>query len=638
MGKLKKILIGKPLKNDAIADEKYSVLWGLPILASDAVSSVAYASEEILLVLFPILGMMAFTKFSIIVACILGLLLLLVTSYTQTIKSYPNGGGAYIVAKENLGVIPGITAGAALSVDYVLTVAVSISSGTAAIIAAFPYLLNFGWAIRIYISLILLLILFVGNLRGLRESAKIFSIPTYLFIVGTVIMIIKGLFNVWFGGYVPTSIVMQQIDYTQEALKGGMILLMLKAFSSGCAALTGVEAVSNAIPNFRTPSIKRAQSTLWLLGLIVLITFGGSAYLVDLYRVSPDLTGTRTVLSLVAEQIFGKGFMYYYIQFTTAIVLTLAANTAYSGLPNLLSVMANDKYVPRQLAIRGDRLSYSNGIVMLTFLAGLLIVAFKGETHLLIPLYAVGVFMSFTLSQTGMLVKWIKGKNEKGRFLKALVNGLGALVTFAATIIIGVTKFTHGAWIVVLVIPILICICLLIKRHYTAIALQLNIEDDELPYIDICEESYKNHIIVPVASINKASIRALKYARTISENVVAFNVYINEEDAKRLQQRWSLLNTDIRLVTKYSPYRRIMEQLIRFVESEEHAYKKGDMITIIIPQFVTNSWWQVFLHNQTRIKLANRFLKLKHIVVSTMPLQLMDDKDAIEEIKEIKEN
>lgn len=627
MNRLKHLLIGKPLKTSALKQEKYGVFWGLPILASDALSSVAYASEEILLVLLPVVGLSAYYQVPLISLAILGLLIILVLSYRQTIESYPSGGGAYTVAKDNLGIVWGITAGSALSVGYVLTVAVSISSATAAIVAIFPALYEF----KVLISILLIVILTIGNLRGIRESAKIFSIPTYTFILGIIIMIIYGIAKVKILGYTPPQPSLEEIKTHLgiTGLESLSLIIILKAFSSGMAALTGIEAVSNAVPNFKEPTVKNAKITMALLGLLVTICFGGTSLLVSIYPAVP--VPYKTVLSQVANQIFGNSFMYYYIQINTMIILALAANTAYTGFPSLISVMAKEGYAPRQLALRGDRLSFSNGILLLSILVGLLILIFESDTHLLIPLYAVGVFMSFTLSQTGMFVRWLRKKKEevKGKAVKALINGIGAFLTGAATIIIGITKFTDGAWIVIVIIPLLIYISWAIKKHYTAVAYQLRVTDEELSNLDITASKYRNHVIVPIQSLNKASIRALRYARTISDNVVAFHVAITEEDAEKLRKRWNLLKTDIRLVIKYSPYRKIIEPLLRFVESEEHEYKPGDMLTVILPQFSVSAWWHIFLHNQTRLFIANKLLKHKHIVVATMPLQLKTDDVAI---------
>lgn len=622
MSKIKRWLIGKPLENEALHDEKYSVFWGLPILASDPISSVAYATEEILMVLVPAIGLLAFHPMSYISAAIVILLGVLTLSYHQTIQSYPNGGGAYVVASDNLGSMAGVIAGSALAMDYILTVAVSISAGTAALTSAFPSLFQY----RVEICLGILFVVFIGNLRGIRESAKIFGVPTYAFILSVIIMIVYGIIKVSFLGYHPPQPTGTLVKGVLEPIT---LILILRAFSSGCAALTGVEAVSNAVPNFREPAIKHAKLVLTLLSFFVFLLFVGISILANLYHVIP--VEGKTVISQIAGEVFGgRNIMYFIFQAATMLILALAANTAFGGFPMLFSVMSRDGFAPRQLSARGERLSYSNGITVLTIIAGLLIFIFSGDTHRLIPLYAIGVFISFTLSQSGMFVKWLRSK-EKGWKHKALINGVGAFVTLVAAIIIGFTKFMHGAWIVVLIIPILMLFMLRIKRHYLAVAEQLRMPSEEIAQLDLTKDLYRNHVIVPVESVNKASIRALRYARTISKNVVAFNVAINEEAEQKVREKWDLMQTDIPLVVKYSPYRKVIEPLLEFIESyEEHSYKKGDMITVVLAQFSVRVWWQVFLHNQTRVFLNRDLMKHKHIVIATMPLQLKKDNEVLD--------
>jgi amino acid transporter len=616
---LKRILIGRPLESEALKHEKYSIFWGLPILASDAVSSVAYATEEILIVLLPAIGLLAFGFLTWISWAIIGLLAILAFSYRQTIRAYPCGGGAYTIASDNLGPYAGVAAGSALAIDYILTVAVSISSGVFNIASAFPYLLDK----QVIVALVILVIIFIGNLRGIRESAKIFGIPSYLFIFLMVTMIIVGVLKVKVFHFIPEI----PKGITPTGVEPVTIFLILKAFSSGCAALTGVEAVSNAVPNFKDPAPKRANTVLLMLSLIILVLFGGISYLANLYHVAHSVD--KSVLSQISNEIFQGGFMFYLIQITTMIILALAANTAYAGFPLLFSLMAKDGYAPRQLTQRGERLSYSNGILVLTLLAGLLIVVFKANVSKLIGLYAVGVFISFTLSQAGMFVRWLKTK-EKGWRYKAVINGFGALVTFITVFVIGYTKFFMGAWIVAVAIPVLMFIFLRIKRHYLAVSLQLRLQPEELETIDLSKDIYRNHVIVPVESINKSSIRALRYAKTISNNIVAFNVAIDEESGRRTRERWQKLHTDIPLIIKYSPYRKIIEPLLEFIDSyEDHNYTKGDMITVILAQFAVRTWWHIFLHNQSRIFLQRDLLTHKHIVVATMPLQLKKDSDVI---------
>lgn len=618
LDKMKRLLIGKPLKNEAIAGQKYNVLFGLPILASDPISSVAYASEEILLVLVPAVGFLAYRNLIFISLAIIGLLLILTFSYRQTIRAYPNGGGAYIVASDNLGRAAGITAGAALSVDYILTVAVSISSGTAAITSAFPALARF----TVPICLGILLLIMLGNLRGIRESSHLFSLPTYAFIASILLMIIVGLIGHFTGLIHPRPLPMSALPATGNP---ATLLIMLSAFANGCAALTGVEAVSNAIPNFREPQIKNARRVLMLLSFFVLICFGGISMLANIYKVIPHTAGP-TVLSQIASSIFGNSPFYYLIQATTALILVMAANTSFSDFPLLFSLIASDGYAPRQLSQRGDRLSFSNGILALSAVAALLIIVFRGNTNALIPLYAVGVFISFTLSQFGMFQHWLKRRGKEKNWLgKAAVNGLGTLVTTVVVIIIAVTKFVHGAWIVVIIIPIFVLLMLKVKKHYKDVARQLKVEPDELSETDISSDSYRNRVIVPVESINRASIRALRYARSISDNVIAFNVSTDEESGHKLRDRFSSLKTDIPMHITYSPYRKVFEPLLQFIESEEYDYKKGDMITVIIPQFEVKKRWQRILHNGSGKSIERRLLKYKHIVIATMPLQLKDE-------------
>lgn len=612
-GNLKRIIIGKPLKNEDISGERLGILWGLPILSSDAISSVAYAGQEILTVLVPVIGVASFMHLTYITAAIIGLLALLTISYRQTIDSYPNGGGAYIVAKDNIGVLAGVTAGAALSIDYVLTVAVSISSGVEQIASAFTVIKPYS----VLVCLALVILLMVGNLRGLKESARLFGIPAYAFMFGIISMIVVGIYKIAAG--IPHT---EPDPAKLSATNAVTLILLLRAFSNGCTALTGVEAVSNAVPNFRESSTKHAKKVLLLLSIIVLVLFGGTSLLANFYHVVP---GDKAVLIQMAEEIFHRTFMFYFITATAFIILVFAANTAFSGFPMLVSVMAREGYAPRQLSMRGDRLSYSNGIIVLSGAAALLIVIFNAQVSKLIGLYTIGVFISFTLSQTGMFLKWKRSKTEHWA-QKAFVNGLGAFVTCVVVLIVAVTKFEEGAWIVVVAVPILILLMLKVKNHYIAVARQLKLSKEEIEGIDVSKDFYRNRVIVPIESVNKSSIRALRYAKTISENVIAFSVAIDEETAIKTREKYNELNTDIPLIIKKSPFRKVVEPLMKFIESTEYDYQKGDMITVILPQFVVKKWWHRILHNHTWVYIQRELLKHKHIVVSTMPLQLKDDR------------
>lgn len=613
--RLKRVLIGKPLKNEDLRGEKFGILWGLPILSSDAISSVAYAGQEILIVLIPAIGMLAFRQLTFISAAIIMLLVILTLSYRQTIESYPNGGGAFVVAKENIGLIAGVTAGSALSIGYILTVAVSIASGVDQIVSAFTVLRPY----RVHLCLLVILLMTLGNLRGIKESARLFALPTYFFIFSIIAMLIAGFIKIM-DGYQP-----EPIEIMEDTLQPLTIFLVLKAFTNGCAALTGVEAVSNAVPNFKEPSKKNAKTVLVLLSTFVFIVFGGTSIMANFFPTDPK---NGAMLVQIAGMVFGRTFPFYIITALSFTILVLAANTAYFGFPNLISVMAREGYVPRQLSMRGDRLSFSNGILSLSAIAMLLIIAFRADVTSLIGLYAIGVFISFTLSQGGMFLKWFREKGNGWR-MKAAINGLGAFVTFMIVIVIAITKFTQGTWIAVIVIPIMIHMMLKVKRHYVAINKQLKITPEELKEVNITRDIYRNRVIVPVESINKASIRALRYARTISDNVIAFNVSIDEEQGRKIREKYDLMNTDIPLIIKYSPFRKVVDPLLRLIESEEYDYQKGDIITVILPQFVVRTWWNKILHNQTRVFVERQLLKHKHIVISTMPLQLKDDDMAL---------
>lgn len=608
---LKRLLIGRPLKNEEIQGEKFGVLWGLPILSSDAISSVAYAGQEILLVLLPIAGFLAFKYMAYISLAIIVLLGILTLSYRQTIDCYPNGGGAYVVAKENIGLIAGVTAGSSLCISYILTVAVSIASGVQQIVSAFPVLKPY----TSYLCVLVIILMTLGNLRGIKESAKLFSLPTYLFIFSILLMLVVGVIKI-FAGYKPEPLVLDESSFQPVTL-----FLILSAFTNGCAALTGVEAVSNSVPNFKEPSTKNAKAVLALLSTLVLIVFGGTSIIVNYYPINPE---KGAMLVQIAQMIFGRNIFFYTITVLSFAILVLAANTAYFGFPNLISVMAREGYVPRQLSMRGDRLSFSNGIISLSAIAALLILIFNANVTRLIGLYAIGVFISFTLSQAGMFFRWIKNKGDNW-VVKAAINGFGAFVTFVIVIVIAITKFTMGAWIVVIVIPVMIFLMLKVKTHYMALHKQLKISPEELKDVSIPRDVYTNRVIVPIASINRASIRALRYARTISDNVVAFNVSIDEEQGKKVREKYNMLDTDIPLIVKYSPFRRVVEPLLMFIESAEYDYQKGDIITVILPQFVVKRWWNNALHNHTRAIIERQLIRHKHIVICTMPLQMKDD-------------
>lgn len=612
LNKFLDVLLGKPLPNEQTSHEKYNVLFGLAIMASDAISSVAYAAEEILLVLIGVLGLMAYDWLGWVSLMIIGLLFILTVSYIQIIRAYPQGGGAYIVAKENLGIKPGLIAASALLIDYILTVAVSASAGVAAIISAFP---NLGTH-KVSIVIAVIIILTILNLRGVSESSKIFSIPTYLFIFGMIFMIIYGFVKYSLNG-VTTTMVSTPIKATGTLT----IFLILRAFSSGCSALTGLEAVSNAVPSFKEPSQRNAKTVMISLSTLILFIFGGTSLLARFYQAVP--IENVTVLSQIAFGVFGKTFMYYFIQVTTAIILLMACNTAFTGFPMLMYVIAKDGFAPRQFTIRGKRLSFSIGIVVLSFIAGLLVIIFKADVHHLIPLYAVGVFLSFTLAQTGMVLHW-RSSNEPGWRKRAVINGIGSIVSVLTTLIIVYEKALAGAWIVIILIPILVVIMAAIKRHYDLVAEQLRASKEELLKIDL-DKKFTHICVIPIASLNKATLNALQYARSITPDVIALNVSIDKEAMEKLKSKWKDLNTDILLVTKYSPYRRVVTPLLEYIKIIANTASKDEKITVVLPQFITYKWWGNLLHNHTGFFLRENLLRKKNVIISTYPYHLEDE-------------
>ncbi|MBL4930359.1 APC family permease [Clostridium paridis] len=614
--KFMNVLIGEPLANEQSAQEKYNVPFGLAIMASDAVSSVAYAAEEILLVLVPIIGAMAYSWLTWTSFMIVGLLLILTISYIQIIRAYPHGGGAYIVAKENLGSKAALIAGAALLIDYILTVAVSASASVAAITSAFSELNEH----KVLIVISLIIVLTIMNLRGISESSKIFSIPTYIFIISMIFMILYGLFK-----YLVLHIEPHQLVIDPEVTKGMgslSIFLIMKAFASGCSALTGLEAVSNSVPNFKEPAQKNAKIVMVLLTGLILFIFGGSSILARFYEVVPK-DGGPTVIAQLAYGVFNYGPMFYVIQFSTAIILLMACNTAFTGFPMLMYVVGKDGYAPRQFTIKGKRLSFSAGIIALSFVACFLVVAFKADVHLLIPLYSVGVFLSFTLAQSGMVIHWMKSK-EAGWRSRAIINGFGAFITLVTTGVIVCVKFFLGAWIIILALPIVVYVMISIHNHYDRVACRLRLNNNSLKNYDL-KVKFDHIVIVPLASLNKATLTALQYAQSISPHVIAIHISTNKDALEKLKARWALLDTDIILVAKYSPYRAVVTPLIQYINQIADATTDNEKVTVILPEFETHEWWGGVLHNHTGFFLRETLLRKKKINVSTCPYHLTED-------------
>ena len=613
MRNLKSYLLGNALRNDQLSHEKLSRIWGLPIMASDAVSSVAYAAEEILLALIPALGMIAVQYVGLVSIPIILLLVMLVFSYAQIINHYPGGGGAYVVSKENFGRRPSLLAASCLVVDYIMTVAVSISSSTAAIVAAFPVLGPY----KIIIALICIAFITLMNLRGVSESSKVFGVPTYLFIVTMLAMIITGFVRVLIGTLPP-------IDYSgvadlipKETLSGITLLLFLRAFSSGCAALTGVEAVSDAVPNFRDPPVKTAKHVLYMLGTIIIFIFGGTSFLASILKVMP-LQGV-TVLSQMGGAVFGGGVLFYLLQFTTALILLLAANTAYNGLPILLSILSKDHFVPHQFGHRGTKLSFSNGIMFIFVMGALLLLVFKADTHALIPFYAVGVLVSFTISQSGMFIKWIKDK-EKGWQYKCIINGFGALVTLIGTIVVFMMKFMGGAWVLVLVIPIIMLFMSRTYNHYLKLGKNLSVEGYNYQYTE-SKSRDKLPCIVLIHNMNKAALKTFDYAKEISSDITALHISTSSEDTKSLRKQWQEFGIGVPLTVIQAPYRDILQPLDKYISKRESKLLAGQNLTVVLTKFVGNHWRDRIFHNQTTFFIENRLGKHKKIATVLVPYQ-----------------
>ncbi|MCE5199971.1 MAG: APC family permease [Armatimonadota bacterium] len=625
---IRRFLFGRPLETARQKHERLPKFLALPVFASDAVSSNAYATEEILLA-FALAGSGAVAwKLSLpITAAIVVLLAIVVISYRLTIFSYPQGGGSYIVTRENLGTSFGLVAAASLLTDYVLTVAVSIASGIAAIISAYPSLEES----RVLLALAAILLVALGNLRGLRESGTLFAIPTYGFILCIGVMIVSGLFRVISGA--PITPVHQDFPLSPHTPVGiGFWFLVLRAFAGGCAAMTGTEAVADGIPSFRPPESKNAAATLVYMALILAFLFLGISYLASVYHAVPsELTGevtkghqsVETVVSQIARGVFGRGWFYYVIQWMTAAILILAANTAYQDFPRLSSILARDRFTPRQFASIGDRLVFSNGIAVLSTLAALLLVVFGGDTHALIPLYAVGVFISFTLSQFSMSLRQRRLKHAGWKFYSG-VSLFGSCVTAIVAVVIASMKFTAGpkipigrfelptgAYIVLLLIPMIVWVFLKIHRHYLDVGDQLRItEFKELPRV-------RSTAIVLAAGIHKGTMQAIEYARTLSHDCRALYVEIDPSETPLIRDRWEQFGLGIPLVILESPYRSVVGPTMDYLE-EAKKERPGHIVTVVVPEFVPAKWWHNILHNQSALILKLALMFRKNIVVTNV--------------------
>jgi len=607
--RLKRLLFGRPLPSDRLEHERLNKKTALAVLSSDAISSVAYATDQILFVLGGAMGLAAVAYVVPISAVIVGLLVLVGLSYRQTIFAYPGGGGSYTVAKENLGVGAGLVAAAALLTDYILTVAVSISSGVAAITSAYPTLAPHAVAL----CLASILVLGVVNLRGVRESGAAFSVPTYVFVVAMLLLIGTGVWRMGSGHELADTLTMKRASVGQPPLAGfAFAYLLMRGFAEGCAAMTGTEAISNGVMAFKAPAQRNAAVTLsWMVSILAAF-FLGVSFLAQHYRVMP--TADQTVLSILGHHVFGGGPLYFLLQYSTFAVLVLAANTAFADFPRLGSILAHDRYLPRQLAARGDRLAFSNGIIMLAVVAALLVWIFRGNTNALVPLYALGVFVCFTLSQAGMVQHW-RRSHEPGWRWRMVLNGGGAAATAVVAVIQIVTKFAEGGWIVVVLIPLLIWMLVAIHRHYVRFA-------KEIAYTGQAPLMFLHHtVLVPVGEITKASAGALVYATAISEDVRAVYIEVDPAHTATMRARWDAWDVGVDLVVLPSPYRSVLRPLVGYVNDLQRA-GETDLITIVVPEVVPHRWWEHLLHNKTALYIRTAFLFRPSVVVTNVPFLL----------------
>ena len=579
---LRRVLIGPPLPTQRLVHERLNRIQGLAVFASDALSSSAYATEEILLVLMAA-GTTALPLAWPIALAITTVLLIVAFSYHQTIHAYPSGGGAYTVARDNLGVWPGLVAAAALLIDYILTVAVSVSAGVAAITSAVPAL--FGH--RVALALLAVAVIALVNLRGVRESGTIFSVPTYLFIGSMLALIALGLLRTWEAPPVPPRLP------AEAAVQPLSLMLLLRAFASGSAAMTGIEAISNGVRAFRPPEARNAGITLFWMAAVLSTLFLGLTWLATHLGVVP--VEEETVVSQLARLILGTGPAYYVVQAATAMILILAANTSFADFPRLAAILARDRFLPTQLRNLGDRLVFANGIVALAVLAGGLIVFFDARTHALIPLYAVGVFLSFTLSQSGMVRRWWR-RRGRGWVHSLLINLAGAAATAVVLGVVLVAKFAQGAWIVAGVLPLFVAAMRVVYGHYLQLRRELSLAGARPPAAEV-----HHKVVVPVGGINRAVLPALRYARSLSDDVTAVHVEVDPEETAQLRERWQTWGLGIPLRVLPSPYRSVLGPFLDYLAELEWRVGFDQYLTIVLPEFVPSRWWHFLLHNQTAL-------------------------------------
>ncbi len=581
VSRTRQLLLGPPLPTQGLLYEKLNKVRALATFSPDALSSIAYANQEIYLGLIVAgsAGLSLSFPIGLAIAC---LLTLVAISYLQTIHGYPSGGGSYIVARENLGTMPGLVAGAALLVDYALTAAISLTAGVEAIASAFPEL----WPHRVIVALAILAVIGLLNLRGLRETGTLMALPVYLFLFTYLPMLAYGALRAVANG--PGSLAASAPAASQPLTA----FLVLRAFSSGCTALTGIEAISNGVPAFRPPEAKNAGRTLGVMALLMGLLFVGSIGLTQ--GLSVIAGPQETILSALARKLLGDGPLYFLVQASTMLVLAVAANTSFAGFPRVAALLATDGFLPRQLTNLGDRLVFANGILLLATVSGGLIIAFGGDTHALVPLFAVGAFLAFTLSQAGMVLHWRSERGSRWR-LKAALNGLGALATGTTLIVVGLSKFLQGAWITILLIPLLVFVFRQIKSHYREVAQQLSLGGLQPP----AKVSLHPRVVIPVSDVHRGVIEAVSYARSISKKVTGVYVELEPGAGERILQKWKRWFPKVPLVILPSPYRSTIGPLLEFLDETDRQHDDGQLATVVLPEFVAAKWWHSILHNQT---------------------------------------
>jgi amino acid transporter len=579
--RLKDFLIGPPLPTRQLFETRLNKIRALAAFSPDALSSIAYANQEIYLGLV-VAGSAGLALGWPIGLAITSLLVIVALSYYQTIQGYPSGGGSYVVARENLGTLPGLVAGAALLIDYLLTAAVSLTAGVEALASAFPLL----WPYRVVIALVLLSMITLANLRGLRETGTLMAIPVYLFLLVYLPMLAYGFFRLWTG---------QPLPPVAEALPASQpvtLFLILHTFSAGCTALTGIEAMSNGVPSFEKPEAKNAGRTLIIMAVLMGVLFVGSIGLTQFLGI---VAGPQeTILSALARRLLGGGVGYFLIQASTMMILAVAANTSFAGFPRLAAILAKDGFLPRQLTGLGDRLVFANGILSLALATAALIVLFGGVSHSLIPLFAVGVFLAFTLSQAGMVRHWQKVRGT-GWLLKSAINGIGATATAVTLLVVGISKFREGAWITVFIIPLLVFIFHRIRTHYQTVGQELSLQG--LP--PSLKPVPAPRIVIPISGVHRGIVDAVDYARALSSEVTAVYVELEPGESEAVREKWNRWWPDIPLVVVSSPYRSIIQPLLDFLDETDGQHNDGQLAAVLLPEFVPAKWWQALLHNQT---------------------------------------